>query len=236
MRINYKPKTELEKFGVKIYNLLVENFAKTFFVGGMVRDLYLDRKIIDVDIATEATPEEVIKLLNKKKIITNSDFKKFGNVAAKKGKLKIEITTLRKDMRGDSRYHEVKFITSPKVDSSRRDFTINSLYLSLVRGESFDFYGGVHDIGKRLIKFIGNADKRIKEDPLRIIRGLRFALILNFKFEIKTKLAIKNNFSLIQNLSQSRIEKEISKIKNIKQKSILKKVINNSAYLDKYFK
>jgi len=235
-KFNYKPESNLEKFGEKVYSALVENFSQTFFVGGMVRDLLLQRSISDIDIATEAKPEQIIKILSSLGIIVVDENKRYGSITAKQGNLEAEITTFRKDLKSEDRYPEVKFVNNAREDSKRRDFSINSLYLSLKTNTILDFNKGLVDVKKRLIKFIGQPGKRIQQDPLRIIRALRLALILNFKLENNTKVAIKNNFLLINNLTKSKIKKEINKIKLPKQKNIIKKVINSPKLLDKYFK
>lgn len=236
MQIKYKPNSVLEKFGQKVHNLLVENFPQTFFVGGMVRDLLLGRKLKDIDIATGATPDQIISMLKKGTIDYQNPNAKFGSVTARQGSLEVEITTLRKDLRSNSRYPKVKFIKSPKQDSQRRDFSINSLYLRAKDSKILDFHQGLGDLKSRRLKFIGNPKQRIKQDPLRIVRALRFALVLNFKLESKTKLAIKNNFALLQNLTQTKITKEIFKINSAGQRQILKSVLGKPKLLDKYFK
>lgn len=223
-------------FGVKVLNLLVENFSQSFFVGGMVRDIILNKNIYDIDIATIAEPTKVIKILKDNNINYIETYKNYGNVTAMEGDLSVEITTFRKDLVGKNRYSEVKYVKTPKEDSKRRDFTINSLYLSLNSGEILDFQKGLTDIKKHQIKFIGLPKTRIKRDPLRIIRALRFALVLNLKLERKTKLSIKNNFILIDNLTKIKIKKEINKIYDIKKRKILEEVINKPKLLDKYFK
>lgn len=236
MKYKFKPISPLEHFATKVYYLLVENFAQTFFVGGMVRDLLLKRSITDIDMATVAKPEQVIKILSSMKMDSTDANKKFGVITAKQKNLEIEIATFRKDLKGDARYHQVKFINNARQDSKRRDFTINSLYLSLKNNQILDFNKGLGDIKSKLVKFIGQPQKRIQEDPLRIIRALRFALVLNFKLEKETKATIKNNFDLIKTLTRTKIEREINKIKSSKQKNILQKVINSPKLLDKYFK
>ena len=202
-----KSRSPLIKFGVGIYSVLVENFFQTFFVGGMVRDLLLNKSIKDIDITTEAEPAEIIEALQQAKISYDDSNKKYGSIIAKQGTLNVEITTLRTDEKGTNRYHGVTFITKPKIDSQRRDFTINSLYLSLNKNSISDFQNGLKDIKSEQIKFIGNPALRIKQDPLRIIRALRFALQLNFNFEKKTKLAIKNNFNLLNNLTKTKLNR-----------------------------
>lgn len=227
--------SKLLKFGVRVYSALVENFSQTFFVGGMVRDLIIRKIITDVDIATSATPEQIIGALKKRGIGYIDSHKKFGNIVAKQGSLEVEITTFRKDLSGENRYHKIQFIKTPKADSQRRDFTVNSLYLSLKQANILDFQKGLADLKNHQLKFIGNPKKRISQDPLRIIRALRFALILNFKLEKNAKQAIKTNLFLIKELTKTKINKEINKINSPAKRKILKKVINKPKLLDKYF-
>ncbi len=234
MKLNYRPGSELEKFGQKIYNLLVENFPQTFYVGGMVRDLVLHRKVIDIDIATRARPDETAALLKKNGIIFDDSNKKFGSVIVRQGGLAVEITAFRKDQSSRGRYPAVKFINSPRLDSQRRDFTINSLYLSQKSGEIIDFYNGLADIRNKLVRFIGFPRKRLEQDPLRILRALRFCLTLNFKLEAAAKNAIKKDFNLINGLTKSKMEKEVKKIPGGKQRKILQSIIDKPETLDKH--
>ena len=226
----------LEKFGHKVCNTLVENFPQTFFVGGVVRDGYLNRKITDIDLATTATPGQVAELLRQKGIMCDTSHSKFGVVVAKQGNLNVEVATFRKETYGHSRYPQISYITNAKLDAKRRDFTVNALYLQGITYRLLDYFGGKKDLKDKTIRFIGDPKKRIQEDPLRIIRALRFCIILGFKLEIKTKQAVKNNFYLVKTLTHTRLEKEILKLKNKKQKIILQKVINSPILLDKYFK
>lgn len=227
----------------KIYFLLVENFPQTFFVGGAVRDALLGRKIIDIDIATSATPPEVAVLLSKNKINFDDSYSQFGVIVAEQGSESVEIATFRKETYGSSRYPKIKYTANAKEDAPRRDFTINALYLQVKTNKILDFFGGRKDIKNRMIKFIGNPKKRIAEDPLRIARALRFCIMLDFKLEKQTKKQIKNNFNLIKSLTKSKLEKEILKLhaerdRALREKNIfiLKKVINRPETLDKYFK
>lgn len=180
MQIIFKPKSPLKKFGEKIYFLLVDNFPQSFYVGGMVRDILLSKRVTDIDIATEAKPQSVVELLSADGISADVRYKNFGVIIAKQGSLKVEIATFRKDLPSQSRYPKIAFATSPKTDSQRRDFTINALYLSQKMSKVLDFYNGIADVKARRLKFIGNPQKRIKEDPLRIVRALRFSLIFKF--------------------------------------------------------
>lgn len=216
--------------------MLVENFPQTFFVGGTVRDMLLKHNILDIDIATSARPDEIVSLLEKNQIVCDDKNKNFGNIIAKQKNLSVEITTLRQDLKSEGRYPKVKFINSIKADSKRRDFTINALYLSQKTGKISDFYKGRQDLKNKVIKFIGNPTTRIKQDPLRIVRALRLALILNFKLNRAAYLAIKNNFAAVHLLTNSRTAAEIKKIKNFRQREYLEATLNNKKLLDKYFK
>jgi len=232
----FKPKSKLERFGLVVYNALVDNFSETFFVGGMVRDLLLDRPILDIDIATEAKPNEIINTLKENKITFDNSHISFGNIIAIKSRQKIEITTLRQDLESSSRYPKIKFIKSAKADSQRRDFTINALYLSLKKQKIFDFNKGLKDLEKKTVRFIGYPLKRIGQDPLRILRAIRFCLALNFKIEKNSWLAIKNNFSEINSLSQNRIFGEVKKIHTSRQKKLFLNILKDQKSLDKFLK
>jgi tRNA nucleotidyltransferase (CCA-adding enzyme) len=228
--------SKLAKFGVRVYSALVENFSQTFFVGGMVRDTLLKRTVRDIDFATDAEPMEVAAVLKTNGIGYDTEFQKLGIIVVPWEGIRLSITTFRKDIYTDSRYPKVAFSKSIKQDAKRRDFTINSLYLKPESGQVLDYFNGLKDLKNKNIKFIGQPRKRILEDPLRIIRALRFSLSLGFIFDKKTFAAIKNNFSLINNLTKTKVEKEIDKLKNQKHKKIIHEVINNPKMLDKYFK
>lgn len=227
MKFTYKPKNNLEKFGRKVYDLLVENFSQTYYVGGLVRDSLLGLAITDVDLATEAKPKEVIDILEKNGVSYEAGAKAFGVIKALSGKQSVEIATFRKDSPGKGRFPKVKFITSPKEDSKRRDFTINSLYLKPKSANILDFHDGLKDLKRKQIKFIGLPNKRIKEDPLRIIRAIRFALLLKFNLEKGTLTSMLDYFYLINLLSKKKIHFEVLKLKNKKLKRKLKSILKN---------
>lgn len=222
----YKPKSSLEKFGKKIFTLLVDNFPQTFYVGGMVRDLLLKIPVMDIDIATSAGPDEIIKMLGEAGVSFDISHKQFGIVIAKNKHQRVEIATLRKDSYSSSRYPKITFVKTAKQDSQRRDFSINALYLKPYSGKILDFHKGSKDFKDKQIKFIGNPDTKILQDPLRIIRALRFSQALNFKIENQAKKAINKNFNLIKFLTKSRIKNELDKIKYPKHKKIILKIIS----------
>ncbi len=144
------------------------------FVGGAVRDTLLGIDVADVDIATALLPEIVINRLEAawiKAVPTGLDH---GTVTAVADGRNYEITTLRRDVATDGRRATVAFSTEWKEDAARRDFTINALYADPQTGEVFDYFGGLQDLDAGIIRFIGDADQRIAEDFLRILRYFRF--------------------------------------------------------------
>lgn len=231
MKYYYHPRTPLEKFGQKIYFLLVENFSESYWVGGAVRDTLLSRNVIDIDLATSASPAQITFLLSQAGIKCDQSNAKFGVIKAQKGRLGVEITTFRKDSYGKSRYPKVSFIKSYKLDSKRRDFTINSLYLKEKEHVILDPNGGLKDIEQKLIRFVGNPNRRIEEDPLRIVRAIRFALLLNFKLESRTLKAINGNYEKIKNISGNKLNSEILKLQNKNSRAKLKKILRVKEYL-----
>ncbi len=143
------------------------------FVGGCVRDAVMGRPSGDIDIATPATPEAVMTLLADAQIRVVPTGLKYGTVTAVMGSRQFEITTLRRDAACDGRHAEVVFTDDWRADASRRDFTVNALYLD-AEGTVYDYFGGLEDLATQRIRFIGEARARIREDYLRILRFFRF--------------------------------------------------------------
>jgi poly(A) polymerase len=143
------------------------------FVGGAVRDGLLGRPVHDVDAATTLSPDEVMAVLHSAQIRTIPTGIDHGTVTARINERSIEITTLRRDEHTDGRHAQVAFTSNWEEDAARRDFTMNALYLS-PQGELFDYTGGVADAKAGHVRFIGDSQKRIAEDYLRILRFFRF--------------------------------------------------------------
>ncbi|MEJ2408424.1 MAG: CCA tRNA nucleotidyltransferase [Novosphingobium sp.] len=144
------------------------------FVGGAVRDTLLGQPVKDIDMATLLRPEEVIARLDAAGIRNVPTGIDHGTVTAVLPGGPVEITTLRHDVSTDGRRATVAFASDWKEDAARRDFTINALYADPATGEIFDYFGGLGDLEKRSVRFIGNARQRIREDHLRILRYFRF--------------------------------------------------------------
>ena len=152
------------------------------FVGGCVRKYLSNDEIDDIDIATSLTPDQLKGKLNKANIKSVDTGLEHGSITVIVEKVKFEITTLRKDIKTDGRHAEIEFTDSWKDDSDRRDFTINAIYLD-EKGKLFDPQLGAKDLKNRVVKFIGDPEKRIEEDYLRIIRFIRFVIQYESKVE-----------------------------------------------------
>ena len=229
----------------KLINVFVEDYDIRF-VGGCVRDSMLDKKLKDIDFAINCMPEETIKILVKNNIEYLDYGIDFGTVTALMGEQKYEITSLRKDVDTNGRFPEVEFTDSWEEDAFRRDFTINSIYVSM-NGEIFDLNNGVEDLKKNKLRFIGDAEKRIKEDFLRIMRFYRFlGLFAEPKYDIEQFQLIEKYFlEMHDNVSKNKIKKELIKMSYVEfpQNSFLltsekgdsnkKNLINN---LENYWK
>jgi poly(A) polymerase len=144
------------------------------YVGGAVRDTLLGIEVKDIDLATTIEPRKVMRLLEAAHIRTIPTGIDHGTVTALLAEGPVEITTLRHDVTTDGRRATVAFATDWQEDAARRDFTINALYADPASGALFDYFGGLADLTARRVRFIGNADDRIREDHLRILRYFRF--------------------------------------------------------------
>src|SRR3954469_16690735 len=146
----------------------------TRYVGGAVRDDLLDLTVNDVDLATRLQPDEVIRRLEGAKIKAVPTGIEHGTITAVSDGHPFEITTLRRDVSTDGRRASGAFTDDWKEDAARRDFTINALSADPLTGEIFDYFGGLDDLERRHIRFIGDPLQRIAEDHLRILRFFRF--------------------------------------------------------------
>lgn len=199
------------KFVVK---RLKHNGYKAFFVGGCVRDYLLKDEVNDIDITTDATPREVMRLFNKA-IPTGL---KYGTVTVLHEYNKIEVTTFRLDGKySDSRHpDEIELINLETEDVKRRDFTINGLLMD-ENYQIYDYVGGIKDLNNRIIRAIGDANERFDEDALRMLRAVYFKSKLGFQIEEQTLIAIRENASKITLLPSERVINEMYKILTGKQ-------------------
>lgn len=197
----------------KLINLLSDGGYKAYAVGGCVRDFLLGRPEQDVDITTSAKPEAVEEILKRNSVRAVETGLKHGTVTAVLNGEPYEITTFRKDgeYKDNRRPESVDFVDDVKEDLSRRDFTINAMAYNHKEG-IVDLFGGQKDLEHKIIRAVGNADLRFKEDALRIMRALRFSAALCFDIEENTKKAIFNNMYLLEHIAKERIFTELKKL------------------------
>ena len=226
-----KKPTQRERSFLKIYNNtevskifdVISNFNETSeirYVGGCVRKILHQEEVDDIDLAVNLNPDEVKECLQSNNIKFFETGIEHGTITANLVKKNFEITSLREDVDTDGRHAKVKYTNDWLKDSLRRDFTFNSIYADK-EGNLFDPNGGVKHLEEGRVTFIGDPNKRIQEDYLRILRYVRF--FLNYSKEshhLSVQKSIKQNISGIGNLSKERLISELKKI--ILSKNILK--------------
>lgn len=201
----------------KIFEL-AEVFARhskeVYLVGGSVRDFLLGRASPDIDLTTNATPAEVKSLIGQLRpdaVYTVGE--KFGTVGLIFDGQRVEITTYRSEYYNPkSRKPVVQFGMSLDEDLARRDFTINAMAREILSGRLLDPFGGLTDLRARLVRAVGVPDERFEEDPLRLLRAVRFAVELDFTIETQTAAAIARASSSLPYISWERIGDEMNKI------------------------
>ena len=183
---------------------------QAFLVGGCVRDILLRRDPADYDVATNATPAQVLQLFPHGLDVGAQ----FGVVLVRHDSLKVEVATFRSDVGYSDGRHpdQVVYSQTPEEDVQRRDFTINGLRMRHDTGEVLDFVGGRADLAARIIRAIGDPSRRFAEDKLRMLRAVRFAARFGYTIEPATFAAIRTHASEINIVSAERIREELTKL------------------------
>lgn len=191
-------------------SIFKENGFSLYLVGGAVRDALLNKESHDYDFTTDARPEEVKKMFRR----TIDTGIKHGTVTVLFQGGSYEITTFRTESDySDSRHPDsVTFVRSLSEDLKRRDFTINAFACDLDSGEIIDQHGGFDDLEKGIVRAIGNAEERFKEDALRMMRAARFSSKLGFAIEKNTLQSMKKLSSTIEKVSEERIREELFRL------------------------
>lgn len=195
----------------KLIKRLLDDGYDAYLVGGSIRNILMNKKPVDWDIASSAEPNEVIEMFLDKKVIKTGE--KYGTVTVICQEGKVEVTTFRSEGGySDGRHPDwVHYEKSIEKDLSRRDFTINAIAYNKKDG-LVDPFGGIEDIIKKRICAVGNPEDRFLEDGLRMIRAVRFSAILDFEIEENTFNAIKKMAEKIKLVSSERIRDELFKI------------------------
>ena len=217
---------------LKLLDIIEKHGYKAYIVGGFPRDLYLGKKILDIDICTNATPKNLKEIFKNSKM-TND---KYGSVSLYYKKVRYEITTFRQDLEytNNRTPSKFKYIDDLKEDLKRRDFTMNTLCIDS-KGNLLDLLEVKRDIDNKMIKMVGNPKKKLKEDSLRILRAVRFATVLDFDLDPSLKKYIKKYGPTLRNLSYFRKKEELDKIfASINAKKGIKLIqeLNLAVYLE----
>jgi putative nucleotidyltransferase with HDIG domain len=199
----------LSLVATKLVRRLRESGFIAYFAGGCVRDALLRKQPKDIDIATDAEPDDVQQMFAR----TVAVGAKFGVVRVLEGGFEFEVATFRSDgVYLDGRRPVSVTFSSPEEDAKRRDFTINGMFYDPLADQVVDFVGGKADLEHRLVRAIGNPDERFSEDHLRLLRAVRFAAALDFEIEPATWTAITEKAEQIRTVSHERIRDELVKI------------------------
>ena len=208
----------------KIEKSLKKFNGKIYIVGGNVRDLILNKSIINhPDLVVNLDLQKLVYCLEKAKIRFLKIGEKFGSIVVLHKKFKFDVTVMRKDVETDGRWANIKFTDSLEEDSKRRDFTFNSIYCD-TSGHLADPNKGINDLLKKNVRFIGDPNERIKEDYLRILRFFRFSLEISNSVDKEMSFLCEKHFTNLKSLSFERRMKETKRIllnNNLKKKEII---------------
>ena len=200
---------------LEIHKELVNQGYDCYLVGGCIRDFISKKQPKDFDLVTSARPNAILQVFKKKARLIGH---RFPIVHVRKGGLVVEIATFRSSNNLEIDYGKSGLITRDQSfgvieeDVSRRDFTINALYFDPDKNEILDFGHGIEDLNSRKLKFIGHPETRVQEDPIRLLRYLRFAAKLDFELDDSVIPSLKNQTNLLTALSSARLYDEFKKI------------------------
>ena len=212
---------DISPSALKVMKRLNSSGFTSYLVGGGVRDLLLNKPPKDFDVATDATPEQIKELFRNARIIG----RRFRIVHVRYGREIIEVTTFRDEHKQVSSQHSQQGLQSQsgqllrdnvygdiESDVLRRDFTVNALYYSAQDSNIYDYVNGLEDIELRQLRMIGSPEVRYREDPVRLLRAIRFAAKLDFAIESETAAPIIEQSTLLANVSAARLFDEVLKL------------------------
>ena len=206
--------THVSRAALDVCHGLQDAGFEAYVVGGAVRDMLLARDPKDFDVATNATPEQVVRVFRRSRIIG----RRFRIVHVTVGRELIEVTTFRADKDGDAKTDEHGRVLADNTygtlasDAARRDLTVNAMYYDPVSGRVLDFHKGMADLKKRTLRMIGDPATRYREDPVRMLRVARFAAKLGFSLAPNTLKPIAELKALVGNCPPSRLFDEVQKL------------------------
>ena len=214
-----------------VLSAITKNGKEARFIGGCVRDRLLEKKVHDIDIATQELPHNTLSLLKSADIKAVPTGLKHGTITAVINDENFEITTLRQDIKTDGRHSVVRFTKNWKQDATRRDFTMNAISIDL-EGKIFDYFNGRQDLDSKIIRFVGHAPDRINEDHLRILRYFRFVATMGLYIgDYKEFDSCINQAGKLKKISGERIRSELFKILSSKMEKNIMQIIYEKGLL-----
>ena len=194
---------------IELTTLFQSHGFRLWLIGGSTRDYLLKRPIIDFDLTTDALPTQMQTFLPH----ANFRFAHYGTVQMKQNQYAIDITTLRQESLYQDKRHpqSISFVKEPKLDYLRRDLTINAIYMD-ASSNLLDFAGGQEDLNQQILRMIGDPYLRIQEDPLRILRVIRFQHSLGFTLETTLAKALQQSLPLLDYLNPQKVKQELDKM------------------------
>jgi len=207
-RFCYDDDMRLKPF-IELATLFKSHGFRLWLIGGSTRDYLLNRPVVDFDLTTDALPTQMQTFLPN----ANFRFAHYGTVQMKQDQYSIDVTTLRQESLYQDKRHpqSITFVKEPKLDYSRRDLTINALYMD-TNTNILDFGNGQEDLSKKILRMIGDPYLRIQEDPLRILRVIRFQHSLGFTLEANLAKALQQSLSLLDYLNPQKVKQELNKM------------------------
>ncbi|MFA7069152.1 MAG: HD domain-containing protein [Acidaminococcaceae bacterium] len=207
-------KFDIPVYVQKVLGVLTNSGFEAYVVGGAVRDLLLEKIPEDYDVVTNARPDEIKLLAERNGIgVVAGLGQNFGVVMLTLGRNSVEVAAFRNETYGEDAHRpaEVWYCDKLEDDLGRRDFTINAMALDS-KGKIIDCFDGLGDLQRKILKTVGNPEKRFEEDALRMFRACRFLGQLGFAYDLKMKIAIKRNLAKVSGLSLERVRTELNKM------------------------
>ena len=196
----------------KVCEVLQERGFAAYVVGGAVRDLLLGLRPKDFDVATDASPEEVHRIFRRSRLIG----RRFKLVHVLFGEETVEVSTFRARVASETDEHgrvvRDNVYGTLEDDAIRRDFTINALYYDPMRETILDYHNGIRDLQRKSVRIVGDARVRYREDPIRMLRAVRFAAKAGFEIDERTRKPIHDLAHLLENVPPSRVYEEMQKL------------------------
>ena len=218
----------------QISKRLIENNFECYVVGGAVRDQLMGVPAHDIDLCTNARPEQILQLFPNENVnLVGETFK----VVIVNG---VEVATFRKDVYfgGSQKNCEISYADTIEEDLARRDFTVNAMAINVATGELIDPFNGFEDLNKRIIRFVGNAEDRLREDPNRILRALRFMTKFGFPLHqdsFNTLCILRNNAYMFDLIAKERVYGELMKVLEVQEASLFFRFARFTNVLSKMF-